>query len=83
MHGLRTLSHRQEAILERAGLAIPRSTLAAWVGVCGVRLQPPVDAMKAELLACAVPHADETAQDATVLQSTRLEANSAAPFAGS
>ena len=39
--------YRQEAIFERAGLAIPRSTLAAWVGVCGVRLQPLVDAMKA------------------------------------
>ena len=52
--------YRQEAIFERAGLAIPRSTLAAWVGVCGVRLQPLVDAMKAELLALPVLHADET-----------------------
>lgn len=52
--------YRQEAIFERAGLAIPRSTLAAWVGVCGVRLQPLVDAMKAELLARPVLHADET-----------------------
>jgi hypothetical protein len=52
--------YRQEAIFERAGLAIPRSTLAAWVGVCGARLQPLVDAMKAELLALPVLHADET-----------------------
>jgi transposase len=52
--------YRQEAIFGRAGLAIPRSTLAAWVGVCGVRLQPLVDAMKAELLGCSVLHADET-----------------------
>jgi transposase len=52
--------YRQEAIFERAGLAIPRSTLAAWVGVCGVRLQPLVDAMRAELLALPVLHADET-----------------------
>lgn len=52
--------YRQEAIFERAGLAIARSTLAAWVGVCGVRLQPLVDAMKAELLALRVLHADET-----------------------
>jgi transposase len=52
--------YRQEAIFERAGLAIPRSTLAAWVGVCGVRLQPLVDAMKAQLLALPVLHADET-----------------------
>jgi hypothetical protein len=52
--------YRQEAIFERAGLAIPRSTLAAWVGVCGVRLQPLVDAMKADLLRLPVLHADET-----------------------
>ena len=52
--------YRQEAIFGRAGLAIPRSTLAAWVGVCGVRLQPLVDALKGHVLACAVVHADET-----------------------
>ena len=32
--------YRQETIFARAGLAIPRSTLAQWVGTCGVRLQP-------------------------------------------
>ena len=37
------------------------STLAAWVGVCGVRLQPLVDAVRAELLALPVLHDDETA----------------------
>ena len=52
--------YRQEGIFERAGLAIPRSTLAQWVGVCGVRLQPLVDALKAMLLERAVLHADET-----------------------
>jgi transposase len=52
--------YRQEAIFGRAGLAIPRSTLAQWVGVCGVRLQPLVEAMKAALLAPPVLHADET-----------------------
>jgi transposase len=52
--------YRQEAIFERAGMAIARSTLAAWTGVCGARLQPLVDAMKAELLALPVLHADET-----------------------
>ena len=52
--------YRQEGIFERAGVAIPRSTLAQWVGVCGVRLQPLVDALKASLLECAVLHADET-----------------------
>jgi len=52
--------YRQEAIFERAGMAIPRSTLAQWVGVCGVRLQPLVDALKTALLERAVLHADET-----------------------
>jgi transposase len=52
--------YRQEAIFGRAGLALPRSTLAQWVGACGVRLQPLVDAMKALLLQRPVLHADET-----------------------
>jgi transposase len=43
--------------LRRAGLAIPRSTLAQWVGTCGVQLQPLVDALKDEMLstACCTP----------------------------
>jgi hypothetical protein len=41
-------------------LAIPRSTLAQWVGACGVQLQPLVDALKQELLRHSVLHADET-----------------------
>lgn len=52
--------YRQEGIFGRAGLAIPRSTLAQWVGVCGVRLQPLVEAMKTEMLRHRVLHADET-----------------------
>ncbi len=52
--------YRQEAIFERAGLAIARSTLAQWVGECGVQLQPLVDALTAELLKAPVLHADET-----------------------
>ena len=44
----------------RAGLALPRSTLGQWVGVCGVRLQPLVDALRAALLEHGVLHADET-----------------------
>jgi transposase len=41
-------------------VAIARSTLAQWVGQCGVQLQPLVDALRAEVLACPVLHADET-----------------------
>jgi transposase len=52
--------YRQESIFGRAGLAIPRSTLAQWVGACGVQLQPLVDALKEVLLRHAVLHADET-----------------------
>ncbi|WP_033986164.1 IS66 family transposase [Pseudomonas aeruginosa] len=52
--------YRQEAIFQRAGHAIARSTLAQWVGECGVRLQPLVDALSAELLRQGVLHADET-----------------------
>jgi transposase len=52
--------YRQEHIFGRAGLVIPRSTLASWVGQCGVQLQPLVDALKAVMLNSAVLHADET-----------------------
>lgn len=52
--------YRQEAIFGRAGLAIPRSTLGAWVGSCGVQLQPLVDALKDDILTHRVVHADET-----------------------
>jgi transposase len=52
--------YRQEAIFERAGHAIARSTLAQWVGECGVQLQPLVDALSAQLLRQGVLHADET-----------------------
>jgi transposase len=52
--------YRQEAIFERAGHLIARSTLAQWVGECGVQLQPLVDALAAELLHQPVLHADET-----------------------
>ncbi|SAK57280.1 transposase [Caballeronia temeraria] len=52
--------YRQERIFARAGLAIAQSTLGAWVGACGVRLQPLVDALREEVLQQAVLHADET-----------------------
>jgi transposase len=52
--------YRQEHIFGRAGVALPRSTLAQWVGICGVQLQPLVDALKGEILSHSVLHADET-----------------------
>ena len=52
--------YRQEGIFGRAGLEIPRSTLAQWVGRCGVALQPLVDALREEMFERSVLHADET-----------------------
>jgi transposase len=52
--------YRLEGVFDRAGYAIPRSTQGQWVGACGVQLQPLVDALKAEVLAHSVLHADET-----------------------
>lgn len=52
--------YRQEKIFARAGVAIPRSTLADWVGRCGVAVQPLVDALREALISHPVLHADET-----------------------
>lgn len=52
--------YRQEQIFARAGFTIARSTLADWVGRCGVALQPLIDAMQADLLHHNVLHADES-----------------------
>ena len=52
--------YRQETIFERAGLRIARSTLADWVGACGAQLEPLVDALREQVLAHSVLHADET-----------------------
>ena len=52
--------YRQEAIFERAGHLIARSTLAQWVGECGAQLQPLVQALADELRRHSVLHADET-----------------------
>lgn len=52
--------YRQEGIFERAGMGIARSTLAQWSGICGVRLQPLVDALRMAMLERTVLHADET-----------------------
>jgi transposase len=52
--------YRQEAIYARSGIAIPRSTLAEWIGACGVALQPLVDRMRDALRQLRVLHADET-----------------------
>ena len=52
--------YRQEEIYRRSGAHIPRSSMAQWVGICGVRLEPLAAAMKAHVLSQPVLHADET-----------------------
>ena len=52
--------YRQQQMFARAGVALPRSTLADWVGRCGVELTPLIDALRQELKTHAVLHADET-----------------------
>jgi len=52
--------YRQCEIYRRSGVALARSTLADWVGACGVALAPLAAALKAELLLQPVLHADET-----------------------
>ena len=52
--------YRQEEIYARSGVHIARSSMAQWIGVCGVRLKPLADALQAFILGHAVVHADET-----------------------
>ncbi|QDL38643.1 IS66 family transposase [Rhodoferax sediminis] len=52
--------YRQEEIYARSGVHIPRSSMAQWVGICGVRLKPLADALQAFILSHSVIHADET-----------------------
>jgi len=51
---------RQSKIYERAGVDLSLSTLADWVGACGVALAPLVQALKAQLLQARLLHADES-----------------------
>ena len=52
--------YRQEEIYARSGVHIARSSMAQWIGICGVRLKPLADALQAFILGHAVVHADET-----------------------
>jgi electron transfer flavoprotein alpha subunit len=50
--------YRQEAGFGRAEVALPRWTLGAWIGMCGLQL-PLVNALKAHVLRGAVVHVEE------------------------
>ena len=52
--------YRQTEIYARSGVHIPRSSMAQWIGICGVRLTPLAEALKDFILAHDVIHADET-----------------------
>ena len=52
--------YRQAEIYARSGVHIARSSMAQWVGICGVRLAPLVEALREHVLGHAVVHADET-----------------------
>lgn len=52
--------YRQEEIYRRSGAFIARSSMASWIGQCGVRLEPLVQALRQHLLSQSVLHGDET-----------------------
>lgn len=52
--------YRQTEIYARSGVHIPRSSMAQWVGICGVRLTPLAEALKDFIVGHDVVHADET-----------------------
>lgn len=52
--------YRQEAIFARSGIELSRTTLAEWIGVVDLRLQPLFDALHGKLLQSPILHADET-----------------------
>ena len=52
--------HRQESIIARLGVEIPRSTLCGWMAACADLLRPLYDAMLADVLRSRVVQTDET-----------------------
>jgi transposase len=52
--------HRQESIIARLGVDIPRSTLCGWMGSLADLLRPLYDAMLADILLSRVIQTDET-----------------------
>lgn len=51
---------RQEEIYRRSGAFIARSSMADWIGQCGVQLEPLAQALRQYVLQRAVLHGDET-----------------------
>jgi hypothetical protein len=52
--------YRQTEIYARSGVHIARSSMAQWLGLCGVRLEPLAAALRDFVLGHSVIHVDET-----------------------
>jgi len=52
--------YRQETILQRIGVDIPRATLANWMIRAGQLVQPLINLLRDQLLACDIVQMDET-----------------------
>ena len=52
--------YRLSEICARSGVHLPRSSMAQWLGICGVRLEPLVALLKEFVLGQDVIHCDET-----------------------
>jgi transposase len=52
--------YRQEEIYARSGVHIARSSMAQWVGICGVWLTPLAQALREHVVGQSVVHVDET-----------------------
>ena len=52
--------YRQTEVYARSGVHIARSSMAQWLGICGVRLMPLVALLKDYILGHGVIHVDET-----------------------
>lgn len=52
--------YRQEQILQRVGVTIPRATLASWMIRCGQLVQPLINLLRDHLLAYDIVQMDET-----------------------
>jgi hypothetical protein len=52
--------YRLEEIFARSGVHIARSSMAQWMGICGLRLAPLAEALREFILGHSVVHVDET-----------------------
>ena len=68
--------HRQEAILARHGVDIPRNTLAGWIIKAGELVQPLLNLLEDHLLSYPVLHCDETPVQVLNEQGKRAQSKS-------